>query len=237
MNEDKNENKVTEEQEENVTREINLSELYDGAVNNTIIIDPVTNEEMLLPNKKKNHILVGAILAVLILLILYYVSNKTNFGKTTKVITPKTTITTTSKTINNGTLTCTYSSKSDSETQDISFNALYENDKIMSSEFNYSVVSLTDTASAVLSDLTAQYENLFISNASSTATRFTFDKNSKGFTFNMKSDYQKEGFDVIVTTDGQTILFIKPNKDDTVLSLKNAYQNKGYTCNVALSNE
>ena len=30
--------------ENNVTREINLDELYDGAINNTVIIDPVSKE-------------------------------------------------------------------------------------------------------------------------------------------------------------------------------------------------
>ena len=29
-----------------VTREINLDDLYDGAVNNTVVIDPITNNEI-----------------------------------------------------------------------------------------------------------------------------------------------------------------------------------------------
>ncbi len=31
------------EDPENVTREINLDDLYDGSVNNTVVIDPITN--------------------------------------------------------------------------------------------------------------------------------------------------------------------------------------------------
>lgn len=39
------------EDPENVTREINLDDLYDGAVNNTVVIDPITNNEILLADK------------------------------------------------------------------------------------------------------------------------------------------------------------------------------------------
>ena len=37
---------------ENVTREINLDELYDGAINNTVVIDPITKDEILVETKK-----------------------------------------------------------------------------------------------------------------------------------------------------------------------------------------
>ena len=37
-----------------VTREINLDDLYDGAVNNTVVIDPITNNEILMRSKKPN---------------------------------------------------------------------------------------------------------------------------------------------------------------------------------------
>ena len=62
------------EDPENVTREINLDDLYDGAVNNTVVIDPITNNEILLADKKHNYTIVGIIVAVIILLVLYYVN-------------------------------------------------------------------------------------------------------------------------------------------------------------------
>ena len=57
---------------ENVTREINLDELYDGAINNTVVIDPITKDEILVETKKSNRKIIGILFAVFILLILYF---------------------------------------------------------------------------------------------------------------------------------------------------------------------
>ena len=55
MNEDENKKeKIIDNEPENVTREINLDELYDGAINSTVVIDPITNDEVLLRQKKGN---------------------------------------------------------------------------------------------------------------------------------------------------------------------------------------
>ena len=50
----------------NVTREINLDELYDGAINNTVVIDPVTNDEVLMTSKKTNYTFIGVLLSILV---------------------------------------------------------------------------------------------------------------------------------------------------------------------------
>ena len=156
------ESKDFAEEPDNITREINLDELYDGAVNNTVVIDPVTNDEVFLPSKKPNYTLLGVVLAVIILLVLYYVNNKTDFGGTTKDVEPKTT--SSSSVINSnenktGTLTCTYNSKSDAETQTVTFVANYENNVLKNSNFNYVVVANLENTSAVIEDLKNQYEN------------------------------------------------------------------------------
>ena len=62
-------------EEDNITREINLDELYDGAINNTVIIDPVSKDEILELNKKSNKMLIIIILVTIILLVLYYVNS------------------------------------------------------------------------------------------------------------------------------------------------------------------
>lgn len=227
------------EDPENVTREINLDDLYDGAVNNTVVIDPITNNEILLADKKHNYTIVGIIVAVIILLVLYYVNNKSDLGRTTKDVEPKVTTKTIEETEDNtkGTLTCNYEAKSDAESQTVTYTANYEKNMVSKSEFNFVAQLLTDNESAVVSDLKTQYENFFINNAAAVGNRVTFDKNSKGFTFNVETNYKKQGFDGLTLTDNQTILFVRPQTTDTIDSLKGAYTNKGFKCSITNNNE
>ena len=134
------------EDPENVTREINLDDLYDGAVNNTVVIDPITNNEILLADKKPNYTIVGIIVAVIILLVLYYVNNKSDLGRTTKDVEPKVTTTAKEETEDNtkGTLTCNYEAKSDAESQTVTYTANYEKNMVSKSEFNFVAQLLTD---------------------------------------------------------------------------------------------
>lgn len=225
---------------EYVTREINLDDLYDGSVNNTIVIDPITNKEVLLKNKKPNYTLLGIFLAVLALLVLYYVNNKSDFGTTTKDVEPKTTTTTKAKVIEeniSGVLTCTYSIKSDAESQNITYIADYENEKLLNSKFNYVVVSNTENVSVIVEDLKTQYENFFINNATIKGNNVSYEKDDKGFTFNVETDYLKEGYDGLVITENQTILFVKPSNIDTVESMQKAYADKGFICSLTNNKE
>lgn len=230
------ESKDFAEEPDNITREINLDELYDGAVNNTVVIDPVTNDEVFLPSKKPNYTSLGVVLAVIILLVLYYVNNKTDFGGTTKDVEPKTT--SSSSVINSnenktGTLTCTYNSKSDAETQTVTFVANYENNVLKNSNFNYVVVANLENTSAVIEDLKNQYENFYINNAAVIGSNTTFEKNDKGFTFNSETNYDSFDFDKLVVNEGQTILYVKPQKTDTYESLQEAYVSKGFNCTLS----
>lgn len=218
---------------EYVTREINLDDLYDGAVNNTVVIDPITNKEILLQDKKPNYTLLGIFLAVLALLVLYYVNNKSDFGKTTTEVEPKTTTTTKAPVVEenvSGTLTCTYSIKSDAESQNITYTANYENEKLLNSKFNYVVTLITESPSAIVEDLKTQYENFFINNASVKGNNVSYEKDDKGFTFNVETDYLKEGYDGLIITENQTILFVKPGNTDTIESMQKAYSDKGFSC-------
>lgn len=247
MNDNNKENKINEEEEvleelseddskdsDYVTREINLDDLYDGAINNTVVIDPVTNKEVLLSSKRPNYTIIGIIIAIIILLVLYYINNKTDFGRTTQDVEPKTT--TTEKKVeetdlyNNGTLTCNYSSKSDAESQSVTYVANYQEGIIQDSNFNYVVVTNTENTSAVVEDLKTQYENFFINNVSVNGNNVSYEKNNKGFTFNVETNYDREGFDGLIITENQTILFVKPQTTDTVQSLQKAYSDKGFNC-------
>lgn len=240
LTEDEIQKKTNEDNNDtdNVTREINLDDLYDGAVNNTVVIDPVTNDEVLLPNRKTNHTFIGILLAVIVLLLLYYVTTKTDLGRTTPDLEPKTTTTIAPIIKNeNQTLTCSYTSESNSENANISFLANGVNDNVLTSEFNYSVILTSDTASAIETDLSAQYENLYITNAAVKGIITTFEKNEKGFTFNSNTDYKVADFNSFLTTEGQTVSFVKPTSSDTITSLKDIYTNKGYTCTVVNNEE
>ena len=217
--------------QDNMTREINLDDLYDGAINSTVIIDPISNNETLVPVKKNNYTILGIVLAILILLSLYYINNKTDLiSKNNVKVSTTTKAITTKKVTDKGTLTCNYNSKSDAETQEVTYTANYISDKITNSEFNFVAISNTDSKSAVIDDLTTQYETLYLNNLAVSSNTISFDKNNKGFTFNIKTDYQKTGFNEITTAEGQTILFIKPTLEDTIKSLQDAYTKKGFNC-------
>lgn len=221
----------------NITREINLDELYDGAINNTVVIDPITNDEVLLQNKKPNYTLLGVALAIIILLLLYYVNNKTDLGKATKNVEPKTTLSTvlkTEKTVDKtGTLTCNYNSKSDAETQTISFIANYMNNTLVNSKFDYVVISNLETTTDIIEDLKEQYETFYINNASVIGNKVTFEKNEKGFTFGVETDYKNVEYDKIIIEEDKTILYVKPSNMDTYESLLNLYEQKGFSCSLS----
>ena len=72
----------------------------------------------------------------------------------------------------------------------------------------------------------------YINNVSVTGNNVSFEKNDKGFTFTVKSDYSVLKFEDIKLVDGKTVLYVKPDSKDTVDSVKEAYINKGFTCNI-----
>ena len=239
--ENNEENKITSELDENdLTREINLEELYDGAINNTVVIDPVTNSEVLIENKKPNYALIGAVLAVLSLLVLYYVNNQTNLTKETPEVMPNTTTTqivpTTAKQKESGTLNCKYDLKSDSETSNVTYVLNYEDDLLLDSTFTYTITSNTDITTATIDDLKNQYETLYISNGASLNNKFTFEPFDKGFTFTAVTNYKSSDFVDVIIEEGKNILYVKPTKEDSYESLKEKYEQHGFTCSL-ISNE
>lgn len=232
------ENNIPDDEPDNITREINLDELYDGAINNTVVIDPVTHDEVLMTSRKPNYTFLGVLLSILILLIFYYISNKTEIGKEKKVVKPKTTISSSEnkKEGKSGELTCNYLSKSDAESQTVTYNLRYENEKLLYSEFNYVVVSNLENTSEVVNVLINKYENFYINNSSNTANNITFEKNEKGFTFNVKTDYTKNNIE-LNEAGSETILYVSPSHSDTYLSLSDSYTNKGFTCSLTANDK
>lgn len=236
ISEDKN-NDIKKEE----TKEINLDELFDGSINNTVVIDPVTNDEVLLRNKKPNIILIILFVLVATVLIIYFVNNKTKFGVTTKDVAPKTTTTTITTTIANnneeekllsGELTCIYTSNLETESQNVTYKLLFEENKLKVSEFNYIVVSNADLSSSTTEKLKEEYENFYINNVSNVDSKTTFEKNEKGFSFIVNTNYESEKYFELVTEENKTVLFVKPSKEDSIDGLKEKYELKGFKCSI-----
>ena len=229
MNEDKN----IKKDEKDVTKEINLDELYDGTVNNTVIIDPISNEEVLVTKKKSNKFLIIVSIFILMALVLYFIIHKTPFSKLNTDVKPDAEKTTTINENNddkNGSLICTYNSNGDSQNETIKYVATFENDVVINSNFNYNVMSNNDTLTDSLKDLISQYETFYITNSKLDGVSSTFNKNDNGFTFDFNLNYSKTYFDSLIFEDDKLLLFVKPSKSDTKFSLKDAYEQKGYNC-------
>lgn len=227
------------EEVNNDTKEINLDELYDGSVNNTVVIDPITNDEVFLETKKSSVLFILLLIIIIILLLLYFIKFKTPIGKTTKAVVPNTTTTTIASTTNvvseekkslSGSLTCDYNTKTDQEQQKVIFNVNYKDSKIVDTLFDYNVISLLDSESSLVSSLKNEYESFYINNVSVTGNNVTFIKNDKGFNFKVETNYETVNFDLITLKDEETKLYIKPSSNDTFNSLKESYESIGYKC-------
>lgn len=220
---------------ESVTREINLDELYDGAINNTVVIDPITKDEVLIEPKKANGKVFGIFVAILVLLVLYFVNNKMDFENNGGNVAPATTTTTTTTNAQHSieTLTCTYTSTSSSDNQKATYIIKYDNNKILNSSFNYDVVTISETVSESVLELMSEYENSYINNSALTGGNVNFEKNDKGFMYSSTIDYTSVNFDEFLYEEGKTKLYAKPNAIDTMESVKEIYTNKGYSCIVS----
>lgn len=232
MNENNNKEETQPKNiEEGVTREINLDELYDGAVNNTTIIDPITNNEILDVEKKPNYMLIAVAFAIIILLLLYYIHNKSSIGRKTKDVVPKTSIvSTTKKDIETGKLTCVYSSKAEMDSQTITYVLNYDNGVLINSTYNYVVISNADTLSELILDISTQYEDLKLKNNMLKSTIFNYEKNEKGFTFNAETKYKDNEVEEVTIEEGKTVLYVSPSSDDTKNNLQEKYESKGFNC-------
>lgn len=237
-------NDISENKDKDETKEINLDELFDGSINNTVVIDPVTNNEVLLKNKKPNILLIILLILAITVLIVYFINNKTKFGFETKDVAPKTTTTTTTirttssnagseiERLLSGELMCTYTLNSELESQNVTYKLLIEENKLKISEFNYIAVSNTGTLSQVIEGLKGEYENFYINNVSNVDSKTTFEKIEKGFSFIVNTNYESEEYDNLVTEDNKTVLFVKPTKEDSIDKIKEKYETKGFKCSI-----
>lgn len=231
-------NEKKELENESVTREINLDELYDGAVNNTVIIDPVTKDEMFVLNKKINFTIVLVVICILTLLVLYYINNKTNLINEQEKVKPNVTTTTTANAVlkedvkPSGSLSCKYNSKSDTETQFALFDLVYEKGVLKNSNYNYNLTATGDNTTTIIEELKTQYESLYINNSALKGNIVTFEKDDMNFSLNILSDYTNEEFQGIVIEEGKTLLFVPVSIEDSYEDIKEKYEAIGFSCSL-----
>ena len=139
-------------------------------------------------------------------------------------------VTTVTTTKSNDSMTCTYQHKDSIEDTNATFKVWYFNGSVDHSLLTYSIVSNESELSTTTTNLMSEYENFYIANEAVKGFKLTYDKDNKGFTFIMKTEYQKASFDDLKFNDGKTIMIIKPSKDDTLDVLKKAYEKLDYTC-------
>jgi len=164
--------------------------------------------------------------------------NKTDLGGTVKDVEPVTTTTEKvvveeEKTTKTGNLSCSYTIKSDNESQVISYSANFKEDKVTDSLFNCVVISNEELIETSLTqNLINEYERFYLANSSILGTNLIFEKNEKGFTFNLNLDYANINVDDLLFTDNETLYLVKPSSLDSYELVKTEYETKGYSCNI-----
>ena len=240
-------NKENNFEEKNETKEINLSELYDGKVNDTLVIDPVTKEETFLEPKKNNFILI-ILLVMIVSLGCYYVYNKTNLlasitelkqntTTTYQVAITTSTIPTTTNSIvdkKSGRLNCLYENKNDNETINSNIEINYEENLVSLTKFKLDVTS-NKTDLNTSTTLENDYQNFYIKNSSLYLDKINYTKNESSFSLLIDTDYSIIKFDDIVFEENKSYLYLKPVKDETYEDIKLKYETIGYICNYVIS--
>ena len=229
------ENKKIEES----TKEINLSDLYDGSINSTVIMDPVTQNEVLIKEKKRYGIIFIVIIIVVLILGAYFIYFNTDLIKKDPVVKPKVTPTSTKKNINDeitGDLNCVYTNDDEQEklTSNIKFVIINSNVKL--SDISINVISKIDTLSANAKNILDTYEKFYINNVSVIGNESQLEKNDKSFSLTMKLDYEMLDFESFILDDENIKLVVKPNHEDSYYSLSDNYVNLGYSCTLTRGN-
>ena len=221
------------------TKEINLNDLYDGSVNSTVIMDPVTQNEVLIKEKKRYGIIIFIIILVIIVLGLYFVYFNTDLIKKDPEVKPNVTTTNGKKKVIedqiNGNLSCSYLNDTNNEkiTSNIKFDIT--NSLVISSNFSLNVISKKESLSNEAKKMLDLYEKLYINNASVIGNESLFEKTDKSFSLTYKFDYDAFDFESFSIDDENINLIVKPSKDDSYESLSESYVQLGYSCTLTRS--
>lgn len=216
-------------QDDDMTREINLDDLYDGAINNTMILDPVTKKEVIMENNKRNYTFISIIICVFILLILYYVTAKSPLSKEEAKIEPSTTKLPVVTSKNSSNLVCNYNDKNESYSLTSSLEVNYENNEITYNKLSLNGLLISEIPTEDYNNIIIAYEELFTLNSGNEFNKLTFIKEDKSFTFTSELDFSKE-YMSLINTDKKYSFYKEYLEEDNINSIKDAYTNLGYTC-------
>lgn len=216
-------------QDDDMTREINLDDLYDGAINNTMILDPVTKNEVIIENNKRNYTFISIIICVFILLILYYVTTKSPLSNEEAKVEPSTTKVTVVTSKNSSNLVCNYNDKNENYSLTSSLEVNFENDKIVYNKLNLNGLLISELPTEDYNNIITAYEELYTLNSDNLFNKLTFIKEDKSFTFTSELNFEQE-YLALVNTDKKYSFYKEYLEEDDIHTIKDAYTNLGYTC-------
>ena len=216
-------------QEDDMTREINLDDLYDGAINNTMILDPVTKNEVIMENNKRNYTLISILVCALILLVLYYVITKSSLSNEEAKVEPSTTKVPVITSKNNSNLVCNYNDKNENYSLTASLEVNFIEDKISYNKLSLNGLLISDIPTEDYNNIITAYEELFTLNSDNTFNKLSFIKEDKSFSFSSELNFDEEYLS-LVNTDKKYSFYKEYTQEDTINSIKDSYTDLGYTC-------
>jgi hypothetical protein len=218
---------------------VNLDELYDGKINQTVIIDPVSNSEVIIKDKKP-HFPFFALLAALIVLLVYFTYNQVDYiGIITKysnmLFDKKTTTATTTKKKVETTLTCTYTALYSGINISNNIEVKAENSAITTNSQDYSYTLTNDTNQLKYNEFVTFFDSTYQKLNGITGINVEYNKETKMFTFKLDCFYDVADFTSLGDTYTNEVEY-KTNltmiKSDSMNVIKDEYTALGYTCSL-----
>ncbi|HOZ54223.1 MAG TPA: hypothetical protein PKY25_02730 [Bacilli bacterium] len=218
---------------------VNLDELYDGKINQTVIIDPVSKNEVIIKDKKP-HFPFFAILAAIIVLLIYFTYNKVDYigiiSKYSNMIFNKrtTTITTTKKKVES-TLTCTYTSLYNGINISNNIEIKSEDNVIITNSQDYSYTLTNDTNQLKYNEFITFFDSVYQKLNGITGINVEYNKEAKVFSFELDCFYDVADFTLLGTPYTNEVEYktnLTMSKSDNINTIRNEYNAMGYICSI-----
>lgn len=219
--------------------EVNLDELYDGKINQTVIIDPVSNNEVIIKDKKPHFpffALLGAIIVLLIFFTYKQVDYIAIFNKYKNQIfnSTTTTVTTTKGKVEN-TLTCTYTSLYNGININNTVDVKAEDNVITTNSQDYSYTLVNDANQLKYNEFISFFDAVYEKLNGITGVNIEYNKEAKIFSFKLDCFYDISDFTIlkdIYTNELEYKTNLTMVKTDTINSIREKYNAMGYTCSL-----
>lgn len=219
--------------------EVNLDELYDGKINQTVIIDPISNSEVIIKDKKP-HFPFFALLGAIIVLLIFFTYKKVDyiaiFNKyKNQIFNDTTTIITTTKSKVENTLTCTYTSLYNGININNNIEVKAEDNVITTNSQSYSYTLVNDTNQLKYNEFISFFDTVYEKLNGTTGVNIEYNKEAKIFTFKLDCFYDISDFTLLkdtYTNESEYKTNLTMVKTDTINSIREKYNAMGYTCSL-----